>query len=322
MADVAATPDRDLGTVGTGTPGQKRKRGSDQGSPGSRRSKRGAPAATMSTNESLSANFMDSAEIASAAAAANVNVADFSALQAAANEPHPDTSGDTSNTAAAAAAALDYPNIHMPQPTEEQFAAPAGTESEHPGEATFAADLAHAPDGLLSHPPPPQPASTSVPASVPVVASSSVAQALPTMPSAVSVTPTGASSINQSQQNGYIRPPPSGPRPAVGSEEWHKIRKDNHKEGRHTCNLQRDNGVYIPMLTLWRSGASAPRDNQRRNKRTIQDCPQLREEQGINPPESCRLHHPTERERRAKHRKVDSRKAPDRTSHCRALGVK
>ena len=259
MADVVANPDRDLGTVGAGTPGQKRKRGSDQGSPGSRRSKRGAPAATMSTNESLPANLMDSAEIASAAAAANVNVADFNALQAAANEAHPDASGDASNTAAAAAAALEYPNIHMPQPTDEQFPAPPGTESEHhPGEATFAADFAHVPDGLLSHvPPPPQPASTSVPASVPVVAPSTVPQALPTMPSAVPVTPPGASSINQSQQNGYIRPPPSGPRPAVGSEEWHKIRKDNHKEGRCICNLQHI-VVYIQMLTPWHSGASAP----------------------------------------------------------------
>lgn len=49
--------------------------------------------------------------------------------------------------------------------------------------------------------------------------------------------PLDASFLNDSQQEGSFMDTstPSGgragPKPAVGSDEWHKVRKDNHKEG-------------------------------------------------------------------------------------------
>jgi hypothetical protein len=53
----------------------------------------------------------------------------------------------------------------------------------------------------------------------------------------------GSFNMDDSQQNdSYMESTPGhsggrgsggGSKPAVGSEEWHKVRKDNHKEGRH-----------------------------------------------------------------------------------------
>lgn len=53
----------------------------------------------------------------------------------------------------------------------------------------------------------------------------------------------------------------SGGKPAVGSEEWHKVRKDNHKEG-ESWNMS---------IKIWtyqiNSGTKASRDHQRRHQR-------------------------------------------------------
>ncbi|KAJ2907225.1 hypothetical protein MKZ38_006519 [Zalerion maritima] len=229
MADPVPQPEQEI--TSPGTPGQKRKRSSEQGSPDSRRSKRGAPAAAMSTGENMANNYLDSTEIANAAAAASVNVADFSALHAAAHgadhHEQPEAA-DPANASSTAAAALDYPNIpniHIPQTTEETFVPPPSLDEHH--ETSFtAADLGHTPDGLLPTHAAPSIAS-SVPSSVPIMAPSSMPTAMPSMPQV----PAIPSPVSGVPQNGYARTPTQGgPRPAVGSEEWHKIRKDNHKE--------------------------------------------------------------------------------------------
>ncbi|KXJ94317.1 hypothetical protein Micbo1qcDRAFT_202200 [Microdochium bolleyi] len=178
------------------SPTQKRKRTGPDSSPESRRSKRGGAAAAMSAPDPASAAYVESAvEAAQAAAqAANVN-ADFSALQQAAAD-HPDS--NVSGTATPALGTL-YPTIHIPPSTDETFAAHTDPEPEHHHDSAFSTnDLMHA-DGLPRR-------------------------------------NSSAASLSQpSPQNG-VRPshsPYSGsllPKPAVGSEEWHKLRKDNHKE--------------------------------------------------------------------------------------------
>lgn len=126
------------------------------------------------------------------AAAAGVNVSDFNALQqAAAGTDHNDAS-DPANASSTAAAALVYPTIHAPQPSEENFAAQLGVDDQ-PHDAS---PYGHDHDSLhMDH--------------------------------------MGVGG----QTNGVMRQDIPGarfstPKPAVGSEEWHKMRKDNHKEGK------------------------------------------------------------------------------------------
>lgn len=197
----------------TGSPGQKRKR--DPDSPSLSRNKRPAPAAHMSAD---TASFIESAIEATHVAATNgVNVADFNALQQAAAADHHDhhehhehheqhehhehhEPPDPSNATSTAQAALGmYPTLHVPPSTEEQFAAQAAAEADH--DNSFNPDVPP-PDGLMDASP-----ITSAPQPVPT--------------------------------NGIQHQPPpryqtsvSNPKPTVGSEEWHKMRKDNHKEGK------------------------------------------------------------------------------------------
>ncbi|KAH7326384.1 hypothetical protein B0I35DRAFT_405634 [Stachybotrys elegans] len=179
-----------------GSPTQKRKR--DIGSPDIHRSKRIAPAATMSASAVDTAAFIENAiEATHAAAAANgVNVADFNALQQATADHSEATDPNNATTTAQAALGM-YPTLHVPPSTEEQFAAQAAAEAEQHGhENAFHPDVPQ-PDVLLD------------------------------------------AAVNAAQQgppNG-VQPPryatPAGnpnPKPSVGSEEWHKMRKDNHKE--------------------------------------------------------------------------------------------
>lgn len=46
----------------------------------------------------------------------------------------------------------------------------------------------------------------------------------------------------------------SGSKPAVGSDEWHKVRKDNHKEGMQTCTIFL---THSPTNALQLNGADA-----------------------------------------------------------------
>jgi bHLH factor len=203
MADQIAPDQPDLSAL-TGSPGQKRKR--DSNSPDLQRAKRPAPPATMSASAVDTAAFIENAiEATHAAAAANgVNVADFNALQQAAAADHTESSDPSNATSTAQAALGMYPTLHVPPSTEEQFAAQAG-EPDHGHDNAFNPDVTP-PDVLLE------------------------------------------ASVNQANQqqppNGVPQQPPRystasstpNPKPSVGSEEWHKMRKDNHKEGEQTAD--------------------------------------------------------------------------------------
>ncbi|KAJ5013327.1 Transcriptional regulator CBF1 [Colletotrichum sp. SAR 10_99] len=184
------------------SPGHKRKRDmSESTSPG--RAKR-----TSAGPDADTTAFIENAiEAANAAAANGVNVADFSALQQAAAAEHSEAA-DPANASSTAAAALGmYPTLHVPPTTEEQFAAQAANEPPHQ-------DHFPSPDGLMS--------------------------SLPNVPQPTN----GVQGVPQPPHQTHQPPPPQPPqhrystgsastpakKPDVGSEEWHKMRKDNHKE--------------------------------------------------------------------------------------------
>ncbi|KAK3940361.1 hypothetical protein QBC46DRAFT_126817 [Diplogelasinospora grovesii] len=178
------------------TPGHKRKRTGDS-SPDARRSKRGAPAPTMSVHDAETQAFIENTVSIAQAAQDHVNVDDFSAL-AQATADH-GVSPDAANATSTAAAALSmYPTLHVPHPTEETFAAQAGSEVHH-DEHSYnpPPGVSQSPDALQMSVPPPQ-------------------------------MQQGANGV-LSEQPRFERTGP-GLKPTVGSEEWHKMRKDNHKE--------------------------------------------------------------------------------------------
>lgn len=204
MSDSVATEHQPDLSILPGSPGQKRKR--DPGSPGSQRSKRAAPPANMSVTPSETAAYIENAIQATEAHAANggMNVADFNALQQATQEGN-EVPDPASATSTAQAALGMYPTLHVPPSTEEQFAAQAAAdtgEHHHHDATSFNPPDVTQPDGLLDDHTVHQP--------------------------------------HQPSPNGVQQPPaprfatsPTGsnPKPTVGSEEWHKMRKDNHKEG-------------------------------------------------------------------------------------------
>ncbi|KIE00906.1 Helix-loop-helix protein that binds the motif CACRTG, partial [Metarhizium majus ARSEF 297] len=191
MSDSVATEQADLSSL-TNSPGSKRKRELD--SPGSQRAKRAAPPAAMTAE---TAAFIENAIEATHAAAANgVNVADFNALQQAAAADHTDASDPSNATSTAQAALGMYPTLHVPPSTEEQFAAQAAAEGDHHSEAAFNAEIAQ-----------------------------------PDMMDPSEVTQQPPADGGQPPAHRYsTSSAPSNPKPTVGSEEWHKMRKDNHKE--------------------------------------------------------------------------------------------
>lgn len=196
MADALGVEQPDLSGAGM-SPTHKRKRGSESASPDSRRSKRGAPTAVMTEPDATTAAFIENAvNAAHAAAQEHVNVEDFSALQQAAAD-HSEAA-DPANASSTAAAALGsmYPTLHVPQSTEETFVPQPGPEVDHQPDTSFNNSNVSRSDGLPNPPAPMQ-------------------------------HPNGV------QEPRYTGPP--NPKPAVGSEEWHKMRKDNHKEGT-TCS--------------------------------------------------------------------------------------
>ena len=102
------------------------------------------------------------------------------------------SAADPASASSTAAAALNmYPTLHVPPSTEETFAAQAGADTHH-DDSGFSASTVNQPDGLPMAP------------------------------------PTPMQSTNGVQAEQAYR---SHQKPAVGSEEWHKMRKDNHKEG-------------------------------------------------------------------------------------------
>ncbi|KAI1375901.1 hypothetical protein F4677DRAFT_421193 [Hypoxylon crocopeplum] len=193
MADAAVSDQNDYHTASP-SPGQKRKRGVPDSSD-LRRVKRVAPTAAMSSTPD--AAYVESAVEAAQAAAQAATNADFTALQQAAADHH--DSSDHANASSTAAAALGsmYPTIHVPQPTEETFIAhTSGEDHHHQGSPFGHNDMMH--DGLAD---------------------------------------PSTNSLGQPLQNGvratqpsYAATPGATSKPVVGSEEWHKMRKDNHKE--------------------------------------------------------------------------------------------
>lgn len=198
MAATVGVPHPDLSEVST-SPGVNRKRASESASPDSRRSKRGAPAAAMSVPEPDAPAFLGDTVSIAQAAHDHVNVDDFSALAQATAADHNDP-GDAANASNTAAAALNmYPSLHVPQSTEEAFANQTTPETHHE-ETNYTNN--HAPT---------QPSQSGLP--------------LPPPPSTIPNPPSNG----VQQETRYSNPPNA--KPAVGSEEWHKMRKDNHKEG-------------------------------------------------------------------------------------------
>ncbi|KAK7742083.1 basic helix-loop-helix protein [Cytospora paraplurivora] len=195
MAQVA-TNEPDLSAL-TSSPPQKRKRPGET-SPDLRRSKR-ANMPSPDPGDTYANSTMDTAH----AAAAGVNVSDFDALQQAAAGTDHNDAADPANASSTAAAALVYPTIHAPQPSEDTFAAQIGGEQEtHQALVPYTHDVSQ-PEGLpMDH------------------------QALANA-SAVVQSPEGG--IHQDMPGARYSTTPN-PKPAVGSEEWHKMRKDNHKE--------------------------------------------------------------------------------------------
>lgn len=222
MAEVLAEQP-DLSSL-TGSPGQKRKR--ESGSPDLARNKRPAPAAHMSADP---ASFIDSAMESQAVNANGVNVADFNALQQAAqaDHDHPEAPDPTSATSTAQAALGMYPTLHVPPSTEEQFAAQAATDPEHGHDPTFNPDVTPTVDSIMEPP-----------------------QVAP--PQHQHTPPNGVP-----HQPPRYNPAAPNPKPTVGSEEWHKMRKDNHKEGMDISYVELSSNILIKT-----SGASPSGNHQ------------------------------------------------------------
>lgn len=215
MAEAVTQEQNEYTAPAATSPSGRRKRGAPDSSPADpRRAKRGASTAAMANHADVdsAASYVESAvEAAQAAAAASVNAADFTALQQATADHH--ESADPANASSTAAAALGsmYPTLHVPPSTEETFAAQVANENEH---STFGGNEMLPADGL------PDPTNSG----------------LPQAPQ-----PPGQNGIRSNPPVFQSPQQQSGPRPAVGSEEWHKQRKDNHKEGElaiiHACFL-------------------------------------------------------------------------------------
>lgn len=217
---LVAEPQPDLSSL-TGSPGQKRKR--EASSPSSQRAKRPAPPAAMNPNDTTS--FIENAIQATEAHAANglMNAADFTALQQATQEGNVELQDQASATSTAQAALGMYPTLHVPPSTEEQFAAQAAAEA-----AAAAAAEAEAAVDAQHHEPPPPFDHQEVPQHEDVMNE-------PPLPQDQQPPPNGVHGPHTPRYTPSVGTPNN--KPTVGSEEWHKMRKDNHKEGKHRALL-------------------------------------------------------------------------------------
>jgi hypothetical protein len=224
------------------SPGQKRKRDSVDQTAEDRRAKRGGAAPAANMEPSADASNLSFLEAATAEGVVGV---DLSALQQA-NEAANHTVEtahqrpvvtDVSNATSTAAAALGsmYPTLHVPSSTEQQFVQAAASEATNVQDGTFA-DVSHVTQHESEHSPaaslssgtgtglapngtqPPQEQSPQ-PGPLPHHPQPQVPQQ-PQPPQQPQVTPQP-----QPRADYQFRKPP------VGSDEWHKLRKDNHKEG-------------------------------------------------------------------------------------------
>ena len=252
MSTPVGVPHPELPANLATSPGQKRKRASDSSSPDTRRSKRGAPAAAMATTESdahqavqvaqaqaaqvtqtaqAAQSFLENTVSIAQAAHEHVNVDDFSALAQATAADHSETT-DAANATNTAAAALNmYPNLHVSQPTTEPFSNQPAQEAHQ--ENTFN-------NHSINQPAPAEPMPVAQPTSMPAPATPAPANGVQQHP--VQQHPVQQHPVQQQQPQAPPHPQthpqykPPNPKPAVGSEEWHKMRKDNHKEGKPSRN--------------------------------------------------------------------------------------
>ncbi|KAJ8608464.1 hypothetical protein MRB53_039629 [Persea americana] len=113
-----------------------------------------------------------------------------------------------------------------------------------------------------------------------------------------------------------------GEKPAVGSEEWQRQRKDNHKEGeppatphshlslRSAVPQFHSSPPYVPhQLTAFKSGAPPPRDDQRRHQRARKARAWNGEEQRRHPDPRSKVHPEADLRQREQRRQVDPRAA-------------
>lgn len=243
MSEPVVTEQPDLSAL-TGSPGSKRKR--DPNSPTLQRAKRAAPPANMAASAGDTAAYIESAIQATEAAAANgVNVADFNALQQAAQEGT-EAADPASATSTAQAALGMYPTLHIPPSTEEQFAAQAAAEaSEHANENSMGTpDVSQQPAQQQPQQQGNQPQQPQHPDGIVDTSSAPVPQDQQ----------LGSNGAGGPQR--YSAGSPASSKPTVGSEEWHKMRKDNHKEGE--IPMMRAYLGTGQLLTPDFSGTSAP----------------------------------------------------------------
>ncbi|KAL8933922.1 MAG: hypothetical protein Q9216_006155 [Gyalolechia sp. 2 TL-2023] len=124
-------------------------------------------------------------------------------LQAATNPNHSIPTSNASSTAAAALAGI-MPQMTIPQPTDTSFASTASnTDAERHFDSSFdlSGDSGHGHNGQ------------GPPYSLHSFAGNTAAQ---------------VQAARESSNGGGL-----GPKPSVGSDEWHKVRRDNHKEGKY-----------------------------------------------------------------------------------------
>lgn len=145
------------------------------------------------------------------AAVASVNVSDFNALQEAAAGTENNDVSDPVNASTTAAAALVYPTIHAPPQPLEDFAAQLSVEQDQQPQQQQQQLPQHQQHHELS----PYPHETSH--------DGYDHQGL--------TNGQHANGIMHQDLPGARYANHSSSKPAVGSEEWHKMRKDSHKEG-------------------------------------------------------------------------------------------
>lgn len=171
---------------------------------------------------------------------------------------HHGDSNTGQNATDTASAALHY-SINIHQTGEEAFlqdvAAEAQRRRREPSDSiTFGETSTHQPEPNpyamspfdQAQEPPQQPERTQIPAAQ-----------HPQQPQQPTPTPTGP------EQSPPLGGGPSTPnRPAVGTDAWHKVRKDNHKEGKCCRPLCDRPLMYHALIFVFHSGAPTSRDHQ------------------------------------------------------------
>lgn len=134
---------------------------------------------------------------------------------------------NTSTSTAAAALAANMPQLTVPQPTELPLPSTgSGNEGERQLDTSF--DMGGGSDGDQNH----------------------HAQGGP-----YNLDPYQANSGPDTQSSRDHEA--GGMKPAVGTDEWHKVRRDNHKEGQSARYA-----ITYSMLIIVISGTKAPRNHQ------------------------------------------------------------